>query len=58
MNKEELVDLLVKSQEAILERVDSKLQDHKRSIPKTKKTAYVKWEKAGNEKQFEFNESV
>ncbi len=32
MNKDELVELLAKSQEAILERVDSKLQDLKRSI--------------------------
>ena len=31
-NKDELVELLAKSQEAILERVDSKLQDFKRSI--------------------------
>ena len=32
MNKEELVQLLAKSQDAILERVDSKLQELKRSI--------------------------
>ena len=32
MNKEELVELLTKSQDAILERVDSKLQELKRSI--------------------------
>ena len=32
MNKDEFVELLAKSQEAILERVDSKLQDLKRSI--------------------------
>ena len=32
MNKEELVELLAKSQDAILERVDSKLQELKRSI--------------------------
>ena len=31
-NKDELVELLAKSQEAILERVDSKLQDFKWSI--------------------------
>ena len=32
MNKEELAQLLAKSQGAILERVDSKLQELKRSI--------------------------
>ena len=32
MNKEELAELLAKSQDAILERVDSKLQEFKRSI--------------------------
>ena len=32
MNKEELVELLAKSQDAILERLDSKLQEFKRSI--------------------------
>ena len=32
MNKDELVELLAKSQDAILERVDSKLQELKRSI--------------------------
>ena len=32
MNKEELVEILAKSQDAILERVDSKLQELKRSI--------------------------
>ena len=32
MNKEELVELLAKSQDEILERVDSKLQELKRSI--------------------------
>ena len=32
MNKEELVELLPKSQDAILERVDSKLHELKRSI--------------------------
>ena len=32
MNKEELVELLGKSQDAILERVDSKLHELKRSI--------------------------
>ena len=31
-NKEELVELLAKSQDAILERIDSKLQELKRSI--------------------------
>ena len=32
MNKEELAELLAKSQDVILERVDSKLQELKRSI--------------------------
>ena len=32
MNKDELVELLAKSQDAILERVDSKLHELKRSI--------------------------
>ena len=32
MNKEELVELLAKSQDAILERIDSKVQELKRSI--------------------------
>jgi len=32
MNKEELVELLAKSQDAILDRVDSKLQELKRSL--------------------------
>ena len=32
MNKEELAELLAKSQDAILERVDSKLQELERSI--------------------------
>ena len=32
MNKDELVELLAKSQDAILERVDSKSQELKRSI--------------------------
>ena len=34
MNKEELVELIAKSQDAVLERVDSKLQELKRSISK------------------------
>ena len=32
MNKDELVELLAKSQDAVLERVNSKLQELKRSI--------------------------
>ena len=70
MNKEEFVELLAKSQETILERVDAKLQDIKRSISedqedcvrsvvkKFKEDHSVKWKKVGNEKQFNFNESV
>ena len=70
MNKDEFVELLTKSQEAILERVDSKLQDLKRSISedqedcvrsvvkKFKEDHSIKWKKVGNEKQFKFNESV
>ena len=63
MNKEELVELLAKSQGAILERVDSKLQELKRSISedqedyvrsvvkKVKEDHFDKWKKVGNEKQ-------
>ena len=63
MNKEELVELLAKSQDAILERVDSKLQELKRSISedqedclssvvkRVKEDNSIKWEKVGNEKQ-------
>ena len=70
MNKEELVELLVKSQDAILERVDSKLQELKRSISedqeeclssvvkRVKEDNSIKWKKVGNEKQFKFNQSV
>ncbi|KAL9963329.1 hypothetical protein ACROYT_G032521 [Oculina patagonica] len=70
MNKDELVELLAKSQEAILERVDSKLQDLKRSISedqedcvryvvkKVKEDHSIKWKKVGNKKHFKFNESV
>ena len=70
MNKDEFVDLLMKSQEAILERADSKLEDLKRSISedqedcvcsvvkKFKEDHSIKWKKVGNEKQFKFNESV
>ena len=70
MNKDEFIKLLAKSQEAILERVDSKLQDLKRSISedqadcvrsvvkKFKEDHSIKWKKVGNEKQFKFNESV
>ena len=70
MNKEDLIELLAKSQDAILERVDSKLQDLKRSISedqqdcvrsvvkKIKEDHSIKWKKVGNEKQFKFNESV
>ena len=70
MNKEELVELLAKSQDAILERVDSKLQELKRSISedqeeclssvfkRVKEDNSFKWKKVGNEKQFKFNQSV
>ena len=70
MNKEELVELLVKSEDAILERVDSKLQELKRSISvdqeecltsvvkRVKEENSIKWKKVGNEKQFKFNQSV
>ena len=70
MNKEELVELLAKSQDAILERVDSKLQELKRSISedqeeclssvvkRVKEDNSIKWKKVGNEKQFKFNQSV
>ncbi|CAH3030546.1 unnamed protein product [Porites evermanni] len=70
MNKEELVELLSKSQDAILERVDSKLQELKRSISedqeeclssvvkRVKEDNSIKWKKVGNEKQFKFNQSV
>ena len=70
MNKEELVELLAKSQDAILERVDSKLQELKRSISedqeeclssvvkRVKEHNTIKWKKVGNEKQFKFNQSV
>ena len=70
MNKGELVELLAKSQDAILERVDSKLQELKRSISedqeeclssvvkRVKEDNSVKWKKVANEKQFKFNQSV
>ena len=70
MNKDEFVKLLAKSQEAILEHVDSKLQDLKRSISehqedyvqsvvkKFNEDHSIKWKKVGNKKQFKFNESV
>ena len=60
MNKEELVELLAKSQESILERVDSKLQDLKKSISeeqedclwcvvkKAKEDNLIKLKKVGN----------
>ena len=69
MNKDELIELLAKYQDAILERVDSKLQELKRSISedqedcvrsvvkKFKEDHSVKWKKVGNEKQFKFNQS-
>ena len=64
MNKEEFVEFLAKSRETILDRVDAKLQDIKRSISedqedclrsvvkKLKEDHSVKWKKVGNEKQF------
>ena len=67
---EELVELLAKSQDAILERVDSKLQEFKRSISEdqeeclrsvvksVKEDNSIKWKKVGNEKQFKFNHAV
>ncbi|CAH3172552.1 unnamed protein product [Porites lobata] len=70
MNKEELVELLAKSQDAILERIDSKLQELKRSISedqeeclssfvkRVKDDNFIKWKKVGNETQFKFNQSV
>ena len=70
MNKEEFVELLAKSKDAILERVDSKLQELKRSISedqedcvrsvvkKVKEDHSIKWRKVGNEKQLKFNQSV
>ena len=70
MNNGELVELLAKSQDAILERVDSKLQDLKRSISedqeeclssvvkRVKEDNTIRWKKVGNEKQFKFNQSV
>ena len=70
MNKEELVEILARSQEKVSEKVDSKLDDLKRSISadqaecvqsvvrKVKQEQSLKWKKVGNEKQFRFNESV
>jgi len=65
MNKDEFVELLAKYQEAILERVDSMLQDLKRSISKDQecvlsmvkkfKDHSIKWKKVGNELQLSFN---
>ena len=59
MNKEELVEPLAKSQDAILERVDSKLQELKRSLSEDQEeclSSVVKRVKV--EKQFKFNQSV
>ena len=70
MNKDELAQLLAKSQDTILERVDSKLQELKRSISedqegclsyvvkRVKEDNSIKWKKVGNEEQFKFNQSV
>ena len=69
MNKEELAQLLAESQGAILERVDSKLQELKRSISedqeecsssvvKRVKEDKVEIKKVENEKQFKLNQSV
>ena len=70
MNKEELVKLLAKSQDTILERVDSKLQELKISISEgqeeclssvvksVKEDNSITWKKVRNEKQFKFNQSV
>ena len=68
--KEELKQILAKSQEEILNRVDSKLEDLKRSISedqedcvrsvvkKVKEDQSINWKKVGNEKQFKFNDSL
>ena len=70
MEKEELRQILAKSQEEILNRVDSKLEDLKRSISedqedcvrsvvkKVKEDQSINWKKVGNEKQFKFNDSL
>jgi len=66
MNKDEFVELLAKYQEAILERVDSMLQDLKRSISKDQedcvlsmvkkfKDHSIKWKKVGNKLQLSYN---
>ena len=70
MEKEELIEILAKSQEKILNCVDSKIQDLKRSISedqedcvrsvvkKVKGDQLTSWKKVGNEKQFKFNDSL
>ena len=70
MNKEELVELLAKSQDAFLERVHSKLQELTRSIyegqeeglssvvKRVKEDHSINWKKVGNEKQFKLSHSV
>ena len=70
MNKEEFIEILAKSPEKILQQVDSKLHDLKRSVlkdqedcvrclvKKVKEDQSLKWKKVGNEKEFKFNESV
>lgn len=70
MDKEELIAILTKSQEEILNRVDSKLENLKRSISedqedcvrsvvkKVKEDQSTKWKKVGNEKQYKFNDSL
>ena len=64
MEKEERIEILAKSQEKILNCVDSKLQDLKRSISedkedcvrfvvkKVKEDQSISWKKVGNEYQF------
>ena len=70
MEKAELIEVLAKSQENILNCVDSKLQDLKRSISedqedcvrsvvkKVKEDQSISWKKVGNEKEFKFNDSL
>lgn len=47
MEKEEMIEILVKSQEKISNSADSKLQDQS-----------ISWKKVVNEKQLKFNDSL
>ena len=70
MYKEELVELLAKSQDAISVRVDSKLQELKRSVyegqeeclssvvKRVKEDHSTKRKKVGDEKKFKLNQSL